>query len=202
MQAESRSKLEFRPSQGGYNKGGVGPSAGTHDGGAVVDLKVDLWSHNQRMLAVKWLRRCGWAAWLRAPYQGPWPWHIHAVRIEDASASWAAKQQVTAYRKGRNGLANNAADDGPKVPYTTWEDSEYNPVNRKPGWVDMVVVRGPLIGVDGFRQQKHVRAVGFKLRGIRVKKWGRWNLKTKWATYYAIKAPSGTPRYLDYVKKG
>jgi|SRR5829696_459292 len=129
LTVEKRSGLPIRVTQGGYNSGGVAASAGTHDGGGVIDISVSGLSGDQRRRLLVWLRRCGWAAWLRTPAQG-FPYHIHAVRIGDRTASWGAKAQVVAYRNGRNGLKSNRADDGPRIRYVTWERSKYNPKNR------------------------------------------------------------------------
>ena len=95
--------------QGSYNAGGVGASAGTHDGGGVVDLLPWDWQRKVRAL-----RRVGFAAWHRTPAQGPWGEHIHAVLIGNTKLSPSAQRQVTAYLAGRNGLANNGKDDGPR----------------------------------------------------------------------------------------
>lgn len=129
LMAEKKSGIHIYPIQGGYNRGGVAASAGTHDGGATVDISVSGLSSAKRTSLVKWLRLCGWAAWLRTPSQG-FSYHIHAVRCGDMSASYGARAQVTAYRVGRNGLAGNGYDDGPRVGYTTWENSKYNPANE------------------------------------------------------------------------
>ena len=108
--------------QGGYNRGGVAASAGTHDGGGVYDL-----TKFNAATRVKNLRKLGVAIWRRKTNQGHWVEHLHGVVDGDGTASAGAKNQVTAYHKGRNGLANNAADDGPKPPVfplfvNPWED--------------------------------------------------------------------------------
>lgn len=125
----------IRIMQGGWNAGGVSASAGTHDAGGVCDISVSGKTNAEVWSLLTWLRRCGWAAWLRTPAQG-FVRHCHAVRIGDASASWGAKAQVVAYKRGRNGLAGNGRDDGPDVAVVTWEKSKYNPANspkpRKP----------------------------------------------------------------------
>jgi hypothetical protein len=61
--------------QGCYNQG-VPASEGTHDFDAVLDVQiVGLgWDEAQRFL-----RECGWAAWVRSP--PAFPWHIHMVSI-------------------------------------------------------------------------------------------------------------------------
>lgn len=102
---------EFTITQGSYQGGGGDPlSAGTHDGGGVVDIRWH--GDDQDVLA---LRRAGFAAWHRTPSQGPWPDHIHAVLIDHPRLAASAARQVAAYRDGRNGLVNNADDDGPRL---------------------------------------------------------------------------------------
>ncbi|WP_373298328.1 peptidoglycan-binding domain-containing protein [Nakamurella endophytica] len=109
-------------SQGSCNPGGDPTSAGTHDGGGVVDVSVSGMSAATRTAVVTALRRVGFAAWLRNPRQGDWPWHIHAVAISDTDLSAAAQHQVGDYYLGLDGLADHAADDGPRIPIRTWEE--------------------------------------------------------------------------------
>ncbi|SHG00854.1 hypothetical protein SAMN05443575_1115 [Jatrophihabitans endophyticus] len=109
-------------SQGSYNPGGDTTSAGTHDGGGVVDISVTGMSAATRTAVAKALRQVGFAAWVRDPSQGDWPYHIHAAAISDTDLSPAAQHQTGDYYLGKNGLANGAADDGPKVPIRTWEE--------------------------------------------------------------------------------
>ena len=108
--AEEIGGHEFTVTQGSYQSGGGDPlSAGTHDLGGVVDLR---WcGHGYCILA---LRQAGMAAWHRTPAQGPWPDHIHAVVIGHPDLADSALRQVGAYLDGRNGLANNGPDDGPR----------------------------------------------------------------------------------------
>ncbi|MGI5166675.1 peptidoglycan-binding domain-containing protein [Spirillospora sp. CA-253888] len=108
--------------QGSYNPGGDPTSAGTHDGGGVVDISVKGMDAATRTAAVRALRRVGFAAWARSPRQGNWPWHIHATAISDTDLSKQAQQQVGDYYLGLNGLADRGRDDGPKVPVRTWEE--------------------------------------------------------------------------------
>ncbi len=111
-------------SQGSYNVGGVAASAGTHDGGGAVDVSVAPLSTTQRWETVKALRTVGFAAWLRTPAQGNWPYHIHAIAIGDTDLSSGARDQVADYYVGKNGLASHAADDTPtayRAPFTWWE---------------------------------------------------------------------------------
>jgi peptidoglycan hydrolase-like protein with peptidoglycan-binding domain len=110
-------------SQGSYTS--TNPSsAGTHDGGGVVDISVTNLTTTQRWQTVLALRTVGFAAWLRNPSQGSWPYHIHAVAISDSDLAPAAANQVHDHYFGRNGLANHAADDTPtayRTAFTWWE---------------------------------------------------------------------------------
>jgi peptidoglycan hydrolase-like protein with peptidoglycan-binding domain len=108
--------------QGSYNPGGDPTSAGTHDGGGVVDVSVQGMTTATRTAVVRGLRQVGFAAWFRTPSQGDWPFHIHAAAISDTDLSPAAQHQVGDYYLGRNGLANRGPDDGPKVTIRSWEE--------------------------------------------------------------------------------
>lgn len=97
-------------------------SSFTHVGGGVVDLRTrDLMDKGLTVPQVlKSLRWHGFAAWYRTQAQGFDP-HIHAVALADRQLHPEAKAQARAYRNGRNGLANNREDDGPRVlPIRTW----------------------------------------------------------------------------------
>ncbi|WP_030486925.1 peptidoglycan-binding domain-containing protein [Micromonospora chokoriensis] len=107
--------------QGSYNPGGDPTSAGTHDGGGVVDISVTGMTAAKRTAVARALRQVGFAAWVRSPSQGDWPWHIHATAINDTDLSSQAQHQVGDYYLGMNGLANQGPDDGPQVPIKTWE---------------------------------------------------------------------------------
>ncbi|MFF0294549.1 peptidoglycan-binding protein [Kitasatospora sp. NPDC004614] len=107
--------------QGSYNPGGDPTSAGTHDGGGVVDINVDGMSASTRTAVAQALRQVGFAAWVRNPTQGNWPWHIHAAAISDTDLATQAQNQTGDYYLGLNGLANHGADDGPRIPIHTWE---------------------------------------------------------------------------------
>lgn len=114
--------------QGSYNPGGDPTSAGTHDGGGVVDISVQGMTSTTRTTVVRALRRTGFAAWVRSPQQGDWPWHIHAVAISDTDLSSQAQHQVGDYYLGLNGLTGRGPDDGPRVTIRTWE--EYQAARR------------------------------------------------------------------------
>lgn len=107
----------FTLTQGSYNTG-VGASAGTHDGGGVVDISVSGWSRAKMDRAVQALRRAGLAAWLRTPAQG-FSYHIHAVAIGDREMSAAAKSQISQWKRDRDGLAAQGPDPAPD-PYPAW----------------------------------------------------------------------------------
>ncbi|WP_052336337.1 hypothetical protein [Nocardioides alkalitolerans] len=102
--------------QGSYmGTGGAAASAATHNGGGVIDIRS--WSllpliTPQR--AVEALRRAGFVAWYRTKAQGFDP-HIHAIDYGNPNLHPSAERQVVAWANGRNGLASNGYDDGPKV---------------------------------------------------------------------------------------
>lgn len=111
MAAERKLGYPLTITQGCYNPGGVKQSAGTHDGGGVVDLAPWDWENKVRVL-----RNLGWAAWHRTPAEGPWPEHIHAVMVDQGALSASAAEQVVQYRNGQNGLANHGPDTFPYRP--------------------------------------------------------------------------------------
>jgi peptidoglycan hydrolase-like protein with peptidoglycan-binding domain len=123
MLAEAQRLLGYRLvlAQGSYNPGGDPTSAGTHDGGGVVDISVTGMTATQRTAVAKALRQVGFAAWIRNPSQADWPWHIHAAAINDTDLSSEAQHQIGDYYLGMNGLANRGPDDGPRIPIVTWE---------------------------------------------------------------------------------
>lgn len=115
--------------QGGYNKGGVAASAGTHDGGGVWDMSVIGMGDKQIHAAVKWMRKAGFAAWYRN-WDGNR--HIHAVLLGHRKASGGAKDQMTDYRQHRDGLAAHAWDNEwrpePKLP--RWSHRQNRPIAK------------------------------------------------------------------------
>jgi hypothetical protein len=117
--AERRLGEDFTIVQGSFMKNGADASALTHAGGGVVDLRV--WDLDATPWeAVKALRLAGFAAWHRKSptFKDP---HIHAVAMGDKTLHPQAADQVRDYRNGRNGLADNGPDDGPKVRRWVWE---------------------------------------------------------------------------------
>ncbi|MGS0686772.1 peptidoglycan-binding domain-containing protein [Nakamurella sp. GG22] len=111
----------LRLDQGSYSTSDP-TSAGTHAGGGAVDVNVDGWSAARRRTVAGVLRSVGFAAWVRSPTEGDWPWHIHAVAISDPDLAPEAQAQVGDYYLGRNGLKNNGPDTGPAGPKVTWEE--------------------------------------------------------------------------------
>jgi peptidoglycan hydrolase-like protein with peptidoglycan-binding domain len=115
--AERRMKRRFLITQGSFNAGVVDASAGTHDGGGVLDLHAGPLTVKQ----VRVLRKAGFAAWHRLPSDFPKnqhvPEHVHAVSLFDTALSDDAKNQRKRYLESprRNGLKNNAKDTGPFV---------------------------------------------------------------------------------------
>lgn len=108
--------------QGSYNAGGVGASAGTHDGGGAIDVNLNGLSEEQINMLVKSLRMAGFAAWHRVPSEGPWAAHVHAIAIGDKEMSSGAADQVKAYFNGKNGLSGNGPDTSPDIgrPIPEW----------------------------------------------------------------------------------
>lgn len=114
--AKTLSGINFTLSQGSYNAGGVSASAGTHDGGGVVDIA------STSTVLLRALRQAGFAAWIRTPAEG-FAYHTHAVAIGDKELSPSAKNQITSYYNGRDGLAKNGPDTAPLSvgrPYPAW----------------------------------------------------------------------------------
>ena len=109
LNAERILGYELSITQGSYNAGTVSASAGTHDGGGVVDLRAWDWESKVRAL-----RLSGFWAWHRPELwrngKRVWPEHIHAVLGKNAKLSLSASRQALAGRTGRNGLADNGVD--------------------------------------------------------------------------------------------
>ncbi|MDE9366869.1 peptidoglycan-binding domain-containing protein [Luteipulveratus sp. YIM 133132] len=121
--AERRLGRRLVIEQGSYNPGGDPTSAGTHDGGGVLDISVKGMDARTRSTVARQLRTVGFAAWVRNPSQADWPWHIHAVALSDPDLASQAQHQAGDYYLGKNGLASRKPDDGPKVtPIRTWEE--------------------------------------------------------------------------------
>lgn len=173
--------------QGSYNKGKVKQSAGTHDGGGVVDLAPWDWENKVRAL-----RSVGFAAWHRPALPGVWGEHIHAVLIGNQRMSASAQGQVIDYRNKRNGLANGARDDFPFHPDVVFKMPEPSTIvvadwNLGPGEVEALAskVGGRL--VNGHHVD-HAVAVGVET--VEVRNLGRHGSDHD-AVLYRLKLPNG-----------
>jgi len=109
-------------SQGSWSNAAT--SAGTHSGGGALDVRASKggkdFTRDQLDEIQLELRRIGFAAWVRNPTQGDWPYHVHAIAIGDRDMSDAAAAQVVAYKNGRDGLAGNGPDYGPRPTWTQY----------------------------------------------------------------------------------
>ena len=130
--AEKVARRKLTISQGSYNKGGVAASAGTHDGGGVVDFSVSEYSPADLRVVLKALKDAGFACWYRPIRPGVWNQHIHAVAIGCKDLAPIAKRQVVAFDAKRDGLASNARDYSyrPK-PAVVFDEVKGFPVPRK-----------------------------------------------------------------------
>lgn len=111
-EAQRISGVTFTLSQGSYSTG-VEQSAGTHAGGGSCDISISGKNKVETDALVLALRQVGFAAWLRTPDQG-FIYHVHAIAGGCSDLSSGARDQWDDYLGGRNGLANNAPDDGPR----------------------------------------------------------------------------------------
>lgn len=111
----------MRITQGSYSTG-VSASAGTHDGGGVLDISTRGLTNTQINRRVRALRRVGFAAWHRTPTDG-FSSHIHAVAVKCPDLAPLARLQVADLRRGRNGLRGHGLDRhrGMKLPVVSWE---------------------------------------------------------------------------------
>lgn len=137
--AANTGSIYINPTQGSYS-GSVSASAGTHDGCGAVDLMHYSWSVADYDTVVREARKVGFAAWHRTPQQANWPRHCHLIAVQKGGKndrgclSSGAHNQVVSYFNGRNGLASNAPDDGPRTHVgVTWESyqKENNPMGLK-----------------------------------------------------------------------
>lgn len=128
--AERKLGYQLTIVQGSYNAGSVSASAGTHDGGGAVDLAP--WDWERKVLA---LREVGFAAWFRPELwingKRIWGDHIHAILVDHKRLAPSAARQVEAYRAGRDGLAGNGPDTGPRlnpIPVFEWPPKKPTPL--------------------------------------------------------------------------
>ena len=150
-EAERRLGYRLTVVQGSYHQG-VSASAGTHDGGGVVDLLAWDWQHKVRVL-----RSIGFAAWYRPPVRGLWGAHIHAVLIDHGKLAPVAARQVAAYRAGRDGLKSNLVDRFPRPdPIPVF----HYPPKRAPGAVERPLPKkGPAVVAEPFPPKRTLDGV-------------------------------------------
>ena len=111
----------MRITQGSYSTG-VSASAGTHNGGGVLDLSTRGLTRSQINRRVRALRTVGFAAWHRTPADG-FSSHIHAVAVKCPDLAPLAALQVVDLRRGRNGLRGHGLDRhrGMGIKVRSWE---------------------------------------------------------------------------------
>lgn len=131
--AEAELGFELLLTQGSFNNS-VSASAGTHDKGGVIDIRLkdcdscSFYSAAKTDKVVRALRRAGFAAWRRGTWDAFSP-HIHAVAVGDSSVASVAASQVVQYFNGTDGLAQRAYDrelDRVGRPIPPWA-ADYQP---------------------------------------------------------------------------
>ena len=159
--------LGFEPTivQGAYMVmagGGAKDSAGYHDGGGCLDLRVwDLTPDQIRRLN-RVVRSNGAAGWLRDKRHGMDP-HYHLVLGSDESLSAGAQGQWNDYLNGLNGLADKRSDyewrPDPLVRVPVFPDKA--PINAG---IKAAIAGAKALGYDGIvTRLKRVRSdVGSK----------------------------------------
>ena len=126
-----KKRKPWRLGQGSYSAGSL--SAGTHAGGGAVDIMFAGMPKKQQRATVRWLRRAGFAAWMRVG--GTWSpgnEHAHAILRGHRTASPEAKAQVVAYDDGRDGLVTGYRDTfwRPRKP-RRWSHKQGRPIIGK-----------------------------------------------------------------------
>ena len=103
--------------------GGAVASAGYHDQGGCLDLRVWDRTTEQRQFMVRQARRMGAGAWIRDAKHGGMDPHLHLVLGSDSPLSRGASVQWQQYLAGRDGLASNGPDYHwrPSPLVTTWK---------------------------------------------------------------------------------
>ena len=121
--------------QGGYNKGGVAASAGTHDRDA-HDYGVKAFTTSRKLLWELCTWEVGFSSWLRPYIAGLWPAHCHALP-KGGDLSSGAKAQITQWFQGDDALKsdkNYPRIESSGLQHRTWES--YQKV-RPSGKVDL-----------------------------------------------------------------
>lgn len=107
--------LGFTPTviQGGFmvrNGGGASESAGYHDAGGCLDLRVWDLTTQQVDQVIRATRRRGAGSWVRDAQRGGMDPHIHLVLGTDSPLASGAAWQWSEYVEGNDGLAGRGAD--------------------------------------------------------------------------------------------
>lgn len=126
---EDKLGYELTVVQGSYSGGKVAQSAGTHDGGGVVDLAA--WDYKNK---VKVAADLGAFVWYRPYVAGLWGAHIHLGIRDHAKLHSSAKNQQIAWdsKPPRNGLKSNLVLNT-KVDYHPGKKITFKmPVEKKP----------------------------------------------------------------------
>lgn len=124
-------RLSFTPVivQGAWmsmSGGGAAASAGYHDGGGCLDIRVRDLTPAQRAELVRVIRAGGAAAWIRDPAHGGMDEHCHLVLGSDFDVDDGAAWQFQRYLAGRDGLASDGPDYHPRPnPLVTKPPAEY-----------------------------------------------------------------------------
>jgi hypothetical protein len=108
-------RLDFTPVivQGAWMKyagGGATASAGYHDEGGCLDLRVWDLTEKQRSELIRTLREMGAAAWIRDAAHGGMDPHCHLVLGVDQPKNDGAAWQWQQYLDGRDGLSAGGRD--------------------------------------------------------------------------------------------
>jgi len=109
---ETVEDLGFRPVivQGAFVAGvGAAASAGYHDKGGCIDLRVWDLDDDEQAKVIRVTRRRGAASWVRDAKHGGFDPHIHLLLGTDEPLAAGAKAQWADYVKGGNGLTGASA---------------------------------------------------------------------------------------------
>lgn len=128
-------RLGFTPTivQGAWmlkNGGGAQASAGYHDKGGCLDLRVWDRAPAEQAAMVRVARKGGAGAWIRdqRPDRGGMDPHLHLVLGDDHDLADGAAQQWRDYVAGRSGLASRGPDYHPRPsPLITHIPTDWNP---------------------------------------------------------------------------
>jgi peptidoglycan hydrolase-like protein with peptidoglycan-binding domain len=101
--------FDFGVVQGSYTSA-VSQSGGTHDRGGAMDLHTRTLPRGTVDDMVKSLRMAGFAAWSRGRGFDNFDPHIHAIAIGDRELSTQARNQVSEYFAGGDGLVGSTPD--------------------------------------------------------------------------------------------